>query len=75
VEPPDRGELVVRFGCGAMLGCVVAGFVLLRFDVFSWPWWLVVGVLVIIAFGYGAMRWGDQFWQHEAWSWLRWWWW
>ena len=28
----------------------------------------------IIVCGYGATRWGDQFWQHEVWTWSRWWW-
>jgi len=70
VEPPDRLEKGIRFGCGFPFGCVAGVGVLLSSlssgrEIAAW---LVVAGLIC---GYAAMQWGDWFWEHLR----RWWWW
>lgn len=62
MEPPDREERVIRFGCGALFGVTLALMGLLYFSELSWPWLFGITCTLIGACGYGAMRQGDQFW-------------
>ena len=75
MEPPDRSELWIRFGCGAMFGSALAALVLLYLGCLPWPWWLVVTILIMSWCGYGARKRGDEFWSlSDRWWWLDWWW-
>ena len=69
MEPPDRLEKGVRFGCGFLLGCLLAVGSLL-----SSLWsahQIVVCVLVVgLVCGFAAVRFGDTFWEKMG----RWWW-
>jgi len=61
VEPPDRLEKGIRFGCGFLLGCVVAVGALLSSlwsgrEIVAWV--LLPGLVS----GYATMRLGDRFW-------------
>jgi hypothetical protein len=61
VEPPDRLEKRIRFGCGFLLGCLVAAGALMT----------LIGGYIIVAsclaagllLGYLAMKFGDSFWE------------
>jgi hypothetical protein len=61
VEQPDRLEKGIRFGCGFLLGSLVAlGALLPLVSGRSIVAWCLVGGLL---FGYLAMRFGDRFWE------------
>lgn len=70
MEPPDRLEKQIRFGCGFLFGCVAAVGILLAS---LWSahgviaWCVIAGLLG----GYAAMKFGDAFWEKV----LRWVWW
>ena len=61
MEPPDRLEKGIRFGCGFVFGCVVTlGAVASFIDELA----LVASCLAVPAlFGYLAMKYGDRFWE------------
>jgi hypothetical protein len=67
MEHRDRLEKGIRFGCGFLLGCVLA---------VGWLLTLVSGHVIAagslaagLLCGYAAMKFGDRFWQHL----IRWW--
>lgn len=68
MEPPDRLEKQVRFGCGFILGCVIAVGALLTslWSVHSMIAWCVIAGLIC---GYAAMKLGDAFWERA----IQWW--
>jgi len=70
VEPPDRLEKGIRFGCGFVFGCVVAVGGLLSS---LWSGQFIAALILTAGLigGYAAMRLGDRFWEHLR----RWWWW
>jgi hypothetical protein len=70
VEPPDRLEKGIRFGCGFVFSCVLAVGGLLSS---LWSAHAIVASVLTAGLtgGYAAMRWGDRFWDHVR----RWWWW
>lgn len=63
----DAFERKVRFGCGALLGLVLG----LGLCVRLWPLSAfamgALVLLVIVACGLCAVRWGDRFWAHLRW--------
>jgi hypothetical protein len=69
VEPPDRLEKRIRFGCGFLFGFVSAVGALLSSlssgrEIAVWV--LIAGLIC----GYVAMRWGDRFWDGlRRWGW------
>lgn len=73
MEPPDRLEKGIRFGCGFFFG-----FVVLASSSLVWFWLahtvVACGLLAGLC-GYVAMKYGDGFWLevHEFWRKLRWW--
>jgi hypothetical protein len=71
VEPPDRLEKGIRFGCGFLFGCFVALGALLTSLLSAHrvaAYCLVAGLFC----GYAALKFGDSFWEHVR----RWWvWW
>ena len=69
MEPPDRLEKQIRFGCGFILGCVAAIGMLLTslWSAHSVIAWCVIAGLLC---GYAAMKFGDAFWKKV----IRWWW-
>jgi hypothetical protein len=75
LEPPDRTERRIRFGCGALFGVLVATVLLLNLGCLPWPWWLVVAVAIVGWCGYEAMVQGDRFWSHGYDGIRSWWWW
>jgi hypothetical protein len=68
VEPPDRLEKGIRFGCGFSFGVV---FLIGCFLKSLWDVHRILAVCVLggLVFGYVAMRAGDAFWE----SLLEWW--
>ena len=68
MEPPDRLEKGIRFGCGFLLGVATAIGALLTT---LWRLQSVVAACVLVGLlcGYFAMRFGDRFWDFV----LRWW--
>jgi len=75
-SPPrlDPAARATRFGCGALLGLLLAAATL----AWWWPTPRPVIVLVAVAgaavfFGWAAMRFGDRFWLFlRNWLWLWW---
>ena len=73
-DPPrDRFEFWVRFLFGALLGILFGLFIWLRFFLFQELGWLALPITTV-AFVFGAVRYGDNFWiSLFARSWTRWW--
>ena len=69
MEPPDRLEKGIRFGCGFTFGCFV-GLGALLTSLWSAHSLIACIVLAGLLCGYAAMRFGDTFWENV----LRWWW-
>jgi hypothetical protein len=71
MEPPDRTERIMRFGCGALFGaaCTAVGL----FGCLPWPWWAVAAAVAMGWCGYAAMARGDRFWSEVDWRWPWWW--
>jgi hypothetical protein len=68
VEPPDRLEKRIRFGCGFLFGCLVAIGALLTSLLSAHT--VVAGcVLAGLICGYAALKFGDTFWDNVR----RWW--
>jgi hypothetical protein len=70
LEPPDRLENGIRFGCGFLFG----GFIAVAALITSLLNRYYIAACVLTAglvCGYTAMRYGDRFWDHVR----RWWWW
>lgn len=60
---PDSFEKRIRFGCGFVIGALIAFFFALsEFAAFTSTFWAVV-VGVAIVFGFLAMRYGNGFWR------------
>lgn len=75
MEPPDRLEKGLRFGCGFIFGCVICFGALLTSLILTVnvhsavAWSIVVGLLC----GYAAVRFGDAFWKFVGRLGLPWW--
>jgi hypothetical protein len=72
MEPPDALEKRIRFGCGFMLGLLLALAATLRVLTVNGYYAAAIFVACGVVFGFLAMKYGDSFWQRLA-S-LRWWW-
>jgi hypothetical protein len=71
VEPPDRLEKHIRFGCGFLFGCVSAIGALLTSLVNAHT--VAAGcVLAGLVCGWGALKFGDAFWDKVR-RWWMWW--
>ena len=74
MEPPDRLEKRIRFGCGFLFGLLVAGAITRLLSVFTVNGYYGLAVFVGagVAFGWLAMRYGDEFWLglRDLWRWL-----
>ncbi len=69
MEPPDRMEKKIRFGCGFVLGCAAAVGGLLSS---VWTGRVIAAIVLAggLIGGYAAMRWGDRFWEIVCrWGW------
>lgn len=70
MEPHERQERALRFGCGACLG---AGVGLSLFLSMAWdsPLWWLGAVALALVFGWLALRRGNRFWQWflDSWCW------
>lgn len=67
---PDKFEIKVRFGCGALLGLFIGIFVAARITYESFGAFAVIWLAVIIVCGLLAVRYGDRFWEDLG----KWWW-
>lgn len=69
--PPDRLEKGLRFGCGALVGCGLIAYVLLKgaFDQGGWFWTSLIGMSMVC--GLLAVRYGDRFFETVL-EWLTW---
>ena len=71
MEPIDRTEKGIRFGCGFVFGLLLFGVSSIWF-VYEDPGLHVSAVLIAsIAFGLAALRFGDAFWRWFA-RWFSW---
>jgi hypothetical protein len=72
VEPPDRLEKGVRFGCGFLFGGALGVGALLTS---LWSAHYIVTCVLVIALicGYAAMKFGDSFWENVRGWWWTWW--
>ncbi len=68
MEPPDRLEKAIRFGCGLLFGCFAAVGALLT-AMMSEHIVAAGCVLAGMLCGYTAMKFGDAFWDNVR----RWW--
>lgn len=64
MQPPDRLEKGIRFGCGFVFGCIIAFGALLTSVLTvgthnAVAWSVIFGLLS----GYAALRFGDGFWK------------
>ena len=71
MNPPDRLEIGLRFGCGALVGCAFVAYALLRgaFDHGGWFGASLVGAAIMC--GLLAVRYGDRFFE-AALEWFTW---
>lgn len=73
MEPPDRLEKGIRFGCGFIFGFLMVGLGALVTSVVyvhhAVAWSVIAGVLC----GYAALRFGDAFWKFVGRLGLPWW--
>ena len=64
MNPPDRLEIGLRFGCGGLLGLVVGLYGMFRFwrarDADAAWFWGIIAVTVVVCGGL-AVRYGDRF--------------
>ena len=74
MEPVDKTELGIRFGCGFIFGLLLFGLSAVWFIVEQSSSYLVFVVLAAIVLGLAAMKFGDAFWRWiSRWlSWLPW---
>ena len=71
MKPPDNTEKGIRFGCGFLFGLVLVGVSSLWWGLYDRNLYVVTTLLMALAFGFAALRFGDAFWR-----WLgRWFWW
>lgn len=70
MEPPDRQEKRVRFGCGFLFGSAAAA------SAMFWSFWSGHAIIgwcfgAGLVCGYAAMRFGDSFWEavNRWWGW------
>jgi uncharacterized membrane protein (DUF441 family) len=71
MNPPDRQEKSIRFGCAFVFGFVTTALGGVGFLYLQGHDALVIALLVGLVFGLYAMRHGDRFWE---WILSRWWW-
>jgi hypothetical protein len=69
VQPRDRLEGSVRFGCGFAFGCTATAAGLLA-SIWNGRYALALILVMGLSCGYAAMRFGDDFWAAVR----RWWW-
>lgn len=55
-------EKVTRFGCGAMLGFVAGLYFIAKWMIVSFGVAIGIWALAMLACGYLALRYGDEFW-------------
>ena len=74
MNPPDRMEKGLRFGCGGLLGLVVALYLMFRFwrapTIEGTLFWGGLAVTVLVCGGL-AVRYGDRFFE-EVIDWFTW---
>ncbi|MFO0807741.1 MAG: hypothetical protein U0746_03885 [Gemmataceae bacterium] len=62
MDEPDRAEKVIRFGCGALFGLAIAGWILLQIGGLAWPWALLMAASMAFGCACTALNEGDEFW-------------
>jgi hypothetical protein len=73
LEPPDRAERVIRFGCGFIAGVFLIGAGSITGAMWHRQYWIAACLFVGVAFGLLAMKYGDAFWHSSWFRWLWWW--
>jgi hypothetical protein len=71
MEPIDKTEKGIRFGCGFVLGLFVFGLSSMWFAYEDRGFYLVTVLVAALAFGLAALRFGDAFWRWFA-RWFSW---
>jgi hypothetical protein len=56
-------EKIMRFGCGAFFGVLVALFIVFKFTLSSFGLITAIVVLAMFACGILALKYGDEFWR------------
>jgi hypothetical protein len=59
---PGKEEKMTRFGCGAILGLLVGGYLVLREAYASFGLCIAVIVAAVLICGLLALKYGDEFW-------------
>lgn len=60
--PISKAEQITRFGCGALLGCFVGLYFIAKWLIVSAGVAVAVWVGAVLACGYLALTYGDEFW-------------
>jgi len=69
--PPDTSEKAIRFGCGFVVGLMVAVSALLEWADAPVERWVIAGLVVAAVCGWLAMRHGEGYWESLAkWLWF-----
>lgn len=71
MNPTDKTEKSLRFGCGFVFGLFLFGLSSVWFIYEDHEIYLATVLVSAIVFGLGALRFGDAFWRWLA-SWLTW---
>ena len=69
MEPPGNFEKGVRFGCGFIFGCFIAVVSGLAYFLWDTRYVAAACLVLALAFGYLAMKFGDRFWTKLGWIW------
>lgn len=72
MEPPDRLEKAIRFGCGFLFGSIFGVGALLT-SLWNAHYVLACILMAGLICGYAAMKFGDSFWDNiRRWRWSWW---
>lgn len=71
-DPPEWVAHAFRFSCGAVFGAVVSLTSFFFISLSQWYWVLAIALVLAVACGYLAMRYGDDFWHWLADNWWFW---
>jgi len=73
VEPPDRLEKGIRFGCGFLFGVFITFASGLAYLLWNTHYLVAACIVLALLCGYCAMRFGDSFWTKFSWLWSQTW--
>jgi hypothetical protein len=75
MEPPDAQEKRIRFGFGFIIGLFFGSFSWIAFNAANVYYFAAFVVAFALLCGFGALKYGDEFWVSMFTRSSRWWWW